>query len=448
MERILVHVSEFGSWVAFGKLKIDLRRIVLQDEEKNSIFQLLEAFGTVHINEPEAYVLVTLKNNWRQYIAKSVKSLNGSIANLDLEAVSSFQALTQDAELRLNSQTERLSIKLAPPEFEDMWRDYQKQFQLQEARESGAVFLSLYSFPERVGLQNIDISDIFLCNLLTRITDYKGERQLESLKESAEYGPTEFGMRISSSFDDNWRKNEKRYINFRKIRTELLFKKSWNDVDFLEFPSLCDSILSFSEESQNILGVNPFAAISYFKFYAEFVLQGNKLNLEAINKHACKLISMGHSQACFNFIFLLGCSIGPEQVSSIRYKLFRDKFPIFYKNKISQSKALLDFNLFKIVVDLESHLVLHQNESSNNLTTSDNSTLNEVTNVSNKLAKLKEINENEINPVNPELNLICSPLKTSLVPGMATENVGLNAEQPIKESPLVIKKPLKTNPSS
>jgi hypothetical protein len=350
MEIILIHVSEFGSWVASSKLNVDLRRVIfVKNNDFNSFSQLLDAYGNIRVSEPEAYIVAILKHEWRQSIQRASISSSGSKASLGLESVFSFQALTGDAQLRLNSQTERLSIKLSPPEFEVLWRDFQSQSQLQQARESGETFLGLYSFPAEVSPSCLAISDLLLSNLLTRINDYKSERTLEGLKGFAEYGPTEFGIRISSAHSEEWRRDDERYIRFRQIRSEKLSKKLWNDVSYLDFPELRNSILSFDSESRSILGVPPLAAVSYFKFYAEFILQGGKLSFEGINKTAAYLLSLGHAEDCFNFIFMLGAVIGPEQVATIKYRSFKDSFSIFNQSRFTKSDEILDLNLFRII---------------------------------------------------------------------------------------------------
>jgi hypothetical protein len=359
METILIHVSEFGSWVGSSRLNIDLQRIIaVNNSDLSSFSRLLDAYGNVRISEPEAYILVRLKNSWRQSIFKASNSFAASKVSLDLEAVLSFQALTLDAELRLNSQTERLSIKLTPPEFETLWRNFQSHSQLQEVRECGAEFLSLYSFTGEIKPSNLEISDLVLSNLLARVTDYKSERKLESLKGLAEYGPTEFGMRISAAYNEEWRNSEERYVKFREIRSKQLTTKSWNDVSPLDFPDLRESILSFDLESRNILGIPPLAAVSYFNFYAEYILQGKRLNLEAIKKTASDMLALELNEDCFNFLYILGCSIGAEQVAAIKYRLFQNKYPVFREGQLSNSHKELDSNLFEIYSSQDVDLIV------------------------------------------------------------------------------------------
>lgn len=349
MESILIHISELGTWVSTSNLNIDLGRIIdVKTGDYKSFMRLLDAYGNIRTSEPEAYIVVRLKNNWRQCTQKASISFAGSKASLGLDSVSSFQALTDDAQVRLNSQTERLSINLSSPEFISLWREFQSQFQLQEARESGASFLSLYTFPDVIEPSLLDISDSLLSGLLARISDYKSERTLEGLKGFAEFGPTEFGMRISSAFSEEWRITDERYVRFRNIRSEKLSKKSWNDTSYLDFSDLRDSIASFDEESRKVIGLPPLAAASYFKFYAEFIMQGNKLNLEGVNKTASSMLSLGYIEDCFNFIFILGSAIGAEQVAAIKYKFFKDRFSVFNQNHFTKSHETLDVNLFKI----------------------------------------------------------------------------------------------------
>lgn len=349
MESVLIHVSEFGTWVACGRLYLDLRRIIeVQEDNFFSFSQMLDAYGNIRLSEPEAYIITRLKSQWRQFIQKPSISFAGSKASLGLESVHSFQALTEDAQLRLNPQTERLSIKLSSPDFETLWRNFQNKSQFEQTRESGLLFLGLYSFPDGVNPKKLEISDLFLEKLLTRVTDYKSERTLESLKGSAEYGPTEFGIRISAEYSEEWRINDERYVKFREIRSKRLSKKSWNESSFLEHSDLLESILSFSEESHKILGIPPLAAISFFKCYTEYVLQGNKLNLDEVNKSASYMLSRGFDNDCFNFIYVVGCAIGFEQVANIRYRFFQDNFLVFDKNLFSKSNEKYDLDIFRI----------------------------------------------------------------------------------------------------
>lgn len=349
METILIHVSEFGSWVSSNRLNIDLRRIIpVKNDDINSFLRLLDGYGNIRTSEPEAYIVARLKNCWRKFILRPSNLFSGAKVALELSAVEEFQALTQDAQLRLNSQTERLSISLSTPEYEIFWREFQSRSQLIEARESGFSFLEIYSFPSKLSAKYLDISDSLLNNLLTRISDYKSERTLEGLKGLAEYGPTEFGMRISSAHDESWRNNDERYVRFRQIRSERLSNKPWNEVCFLEFPDLVDSILSFANESKIILGIPPLAGVSFFKFYAEFILQGRKLNLEGINKEASSMLSLGYEEDCFSFIFMLGAAIGSEHVAAIKYGIFRDSFSVFNQDKFLKANEFRNINLFRV----------------------------------------------------------------------------------------------------
>jgi hypothetical protein len=349
IESVLIHVSEFGSWVTCGKLNLDLRRIVAMKEgDSFSFFQILDAYGNIRLSEPEAYIIASLKDGWRQSIQKPSISFIGSKASLGLDSVLSFHALTRDAQLRLNPQTERLSISLSPPDFETLWQDFQNQSQYHEIRESGLTFLGLYSFPNGTNPRNLEISDLLLKKLLTRVSEYKSERTLESLKGLAEYGPTEFGIRISAEYGDEWRKNDERYKRFREIRFQKLSKKSWNEINYLEFPDLLESILSFDEESRTILGIPPLAAISFFISHAEFVLQGNKLNLDSINRSASYMLSLGYDDDCFNYLYVIGCAIGSEQVAGIKYRYFKENFSVFNKNLSYKSDEKYNEDIFKI----------------------------------------------------------------------------------------------------
>lgn len=330
-------------------MNIELRRIIdVNYDDFNSFLQLIDAFGNVRSSEPEAFLLAKLKKTWRQSIEKAPNSFTGSKVSLDLDSVVSFQAITSDAQIRLNSQSERLSIKLSKPESEDFWRKFQSQSQLQDVRKSGETFLSLYSFPSDSVLSVVDISDPLLTKLLTRISSYDGERMLEKLKGEAEFGPTEFGIRLSSAFNEEWRKKDERYVKFREIRSKLLSKKSWNNVSYLDFPELCDSIRSFDIESRNIIGIPSLAAVSYFQHNAEFTMQGNKLNLKGINKTTTDMLSLGNLEDCLYFLYILGCSIGVENVAAIKYRLSKDNFPVFNQNHLTRSDEIFDKNLFII----------------------------------------------------------------------------------------------------
>ena len=129
MEKLLLHITELASWVSSGRLTVNLSRLIDFSKNNNEYCfrQMLEEFGNVRPGDPEAYVIATLKTNWRSYLIESQNNSKALFQTIELAAVSDIQALTNDSAIRLGSQIERLAIKLTSPKFEILWTDYQKQ---------------------------------------------------------------------------------------------------------------------------------------------------------------------------------------------------------------------------------------------------------------------------------------------------------------------------------
>jgi hypothetical protein len=148
MHKILLHFSEFFTWVSTGYIEINLNRVNNFSFGENSFEMLLDSYDNLKITEPEAYVITTLNPDWGDYI-KVTSSSRASKIGLKIECVMNFQTLTKDAQLRVSPQTERLMVKFSEPEFESFWITYKNKFEFNQIRENGLNFLGLFKFPEK-----------------------------------------------------------------------------------------------------------------------------------------------------------------------------------------------------------------------------------------------------------------------------------------------------------
>jgi hypothetical protein len=375
MDYLLIHISEFALWVTNGTLKINIQRIIFikDEDDSESYLRLLDAFDNVRISEPEAYLIVRLNSNWRGFLSKPQFLFNSTSANLSVESVINFQALTSDSQIRLRSQTERLNIKLAASNFEKDWLKLQRRTKIWEIKNNGSKFLDLFSFPNNEVPVVTSISDELLESLISPITEYEQQRTLEEQKGMASYGPLELGIRLSLFFDSSWLK-EDRYLKFKNLRSEHL-NISWDRKSFLDFPEIINALSLFNEDSQNLLGSDPIACTSFFLHKAIFSNLENQLNMKLIHKDANFMFLNGYKQSCFDFLYLLGCSLESSYLSFTRYILSPEKYN-FIKSEEKSNKRLYNPIFFQIPHIESSSITIFSSSTDSSLNIESSSTSN------------------------------------------------------------------------
>ena len=347
MDLILLHVSEFYTWAATSYLRMDVARVLTINVDSNENVQtLFDSYGHILISEPESYLVATLTADWRHSLLRPARTISGSVSIFPLEAVEEFHALTADARLRLGSQAERLSIVLGETKLEKFWREYQLSEKLAQDHAAGRLFLSLFKFPASseskiTGMHSL--SDESLNELLTRITDYKEEQRLQTVKNTAEYGLYEFGIRLANSFPKEWRSNDIFYARFREVRSRYLEAKSWDSISYLDYPEVVAALVALDDISKKTIGVDPFAGACFFLQRAQYDLSSKRsVDLSSLNRDARKLISIDRLESCFLFLYLVGCNLGLEVVSKIRHYLNPERFATIKPDSINRN--LNDFN--------------------------------------------------------------------------------------------------------
>ncbi len=353
MDLILLHVSEFYTWAANSYLRMDVGRVLTINVDSNENVQtLFDSYGHILISEPESYLVATLTADWRHSLLRPARTTSGSVSVFPLEVVEEFHALTADARLRLGSQAERLSVVLGETKLEQFWRKYQFSEKLAQDHAAGRLFLSLFNFPtspESKFSWMHSLSDERLNELLTRITDYKEEQRLQTVKNTAEYGLYEFGIRLANSFPKEWRSNDICYARFREVRSRYLQAKSWDSISYLDYPEVVAALVALDDISKETIGVDPFAGACFFLQRAQYDLSSKRsVDLSSLNRDARKLISIDRFESCFLFLYLVGCNLGLEVVSRIRYHLNPEKFATIKTESINRNLNDLNADAFDL----------------------------------------------------------------------------------------------------
>lgn len=347
MDLILLHVSEFYSWTATSYLRMDVGRVITINVDSNeSVQTLFDSYGHILISEPESYIVASLTADWRHSLLRPVRTTTGSVSIFPLEVVEDFHALTDDARLRLGSQAERLCVVLGETKFEQFWRKYQLSEKLAQDHAAGRLFINLFNFPASSDFKFSGmhlLSDERLNELLTRITDYKEDQRLQTVKNTAEYGLYEFGIRLANSFPKEWRSNDVGYARFREVRSRYLQAKSWDSISYLDYPEVVASLYALEDISKETIGVEPFAGACFFLQRAKYELSGKRsIDFSSLKSDSKKLISLGRPESCLLFLYIFGCNLGLEKVSKIRYHLNSEKFPTIKSESINRN--FNDFN--------------------------------------------------------------------------------------------------------
>lgn len=353
MDLILLHVSEFYSWTATSFLRMDVGRVLTINVDSNeSVQTLFDSYGHVLISEPESYIVASLTADWRHSLLRPVRTTTGSVSIFPLEVVEDFHALTDDARLRLGSQAERLCVVLGETKFEQFWRKYQLLEKLDQDQLAGRLFINLFNFPPSSDFKLSGMhlfSDKRLNELLTRITDYKEEQRLQTVKNTAEFGLYEFGIRLANSFPKEWRSNDIGYARFREVRSRYLQAKSWDSISYLDYPEVVASLDALVDISKETIGVDPFAGACFFLQRAKYELAGKRsIDLSSLKIDAKKLISLGKPESCLLFLYIFGCNLGLETVSKIRYHLNSEKFPTIKSESINSNFNDLNVDAFDL----------------------------------------------------------------------------------------------------
>jgi|GEM_PF-6782622 len=353
MDLILLHVSEFYSWAATSYLRMDVGRVLTINVDSNENVQtLFDSYGHILISEPESYLVATLTIDWRHSLLRPARTKSGSVSVFPLEVVEEFHALTADARLRLGSQAERLSVVLGETILEQFWRKYQFSEKLAQDRAAGELFLRLFDFPASADSKSSpmrSLSDEILSELLTRITDYKEEQRLQTVKNTAEYGLYEFGIRLAKYFPKEWRSNDICYAKFREVRSRYLQAKSWDSISYLDYSEVVTALVALDDISKETIGVDPFAGACFFLQRAQYDLSGKRsVDLASLNRDARKLISIDRFESCFLFLYLVGCNLGLEVVSKIRYHLNPKKFATIKNESINHNLNDLNVSVFDL----------------------------------------------------------------------------------------------------
>jgi hypothetical protein len=271
-------------------------------------------------------------------------SSRASKIGLKIECVMNFQTLTKDAQLRVSPQTERLMVKFSEPEFESLWIFYKNKFEFNQIRENGLNFLGLFKFPDKPLIPRKHVDDSALTKLLQRLGDHGMERQLEAEKGKSSYGLLEFSIRFSMNFHNEWRKSDERYLRLKELRDSKLSNESWNASSFLDFPEICTALESLNEDSYKFFGADSISLACFFQHRVEFLDNQEKLNLEAIIRDASKMFINEYDDACFNFLYLIGCLIGPEKVVELKYFHTNTKY-LFINADKTKGNSLIDFSI-------------------------------------------------------------------------------------------------------
>ena len=353
MDLTLLHVSEFYSWAATSYLRMDVGRVLTINLDSNENVQtLFDSYGHILISEPESYLVATLTADWRHSLLRPARTTSGSVSVFPLEVVEEFHALTDDARLRLGSQTERLSVVLGDTKLEQFWRKYQISEKLAQDHAAGRVFLSLFKFPASSeskfsGMRSLSVER--LNELLTRITDYNDDKRLQTVKQTAEYGLFEFGIRLANSFAKEWRSNDIGYARFREVRSRYLKDKSWDSVSYLDYSEVVASLVALDDLAKETIGVDPFAGACFFLNRAKYELSGRRsVDFASLTSDAKKLISLDRPESCLQFLYLVGCNLGLEVVSKIRYHLNAEKFPTIKSESINRNLNDLNAHAFDL----------------------------------------------------------------------------------------------------
>jgi hypothetical protein len=353
MDLILLHVSEFYSWTATSYLRMDVGRVLTINVDSNeSVQTLFDSYGHILISEPESYIVASLTADWRHSLLRPVRTTTGSVSIFPLEVVEDFHALTDDARLRLGSQAERLCVVLGETKFEQFWRKYQLSEKLAQDQSAGRLFTNLFNFPSSSDFKLSGmhlLRDERLNELLTRITDYKEEQRLQTVKNTAEYGLYEFGIRLANSFPKEWRSNDIGYARFREVRSRYLQAKSWDSISYLDYPEVVASLDALEDISKETIGVDPFAGACFFLQRVKYELSGKRsIDFSSLKSDAKKLISLGKPESCLLFLYIFGCNLGLETVSKIRYHLNSEKFPTIKSDSINRNFNDLNVDAFDL----------------------------------------------------------------------------------------------------
>ena len=355
MDLILLHVSEFYSWAATSYLRMDVGRVLTINVDSNENVQtLFDSYGHILISEPESYIVATLVADWRRSLLRPARTTSGAVSVFPLEVVEEFHALTDDARLRLGSQAERLSVVLGETKLEQFWRKYQNSEKLAQDHAAGRLFLSLFNFPASSdgkfnGMRSL--SDERLNELLTRITDYKEEQRLQTVKNTAEYGLYEFGIRLANSFPKEWLTSNPSYANFRTVRSKYLAGKSWDSTSYLDFSEIIEALFALEPNAKENIGVDPFSAACFFLHRAKYDLSGRRsIDFSLVRSDARKLIAIDRPESCVLFLYLVGCNLGLEVVSKIGYHLNPEKFSTIKTESINRNLNDLNADAFDLTI--------------------------------------------------------------------------------------------------
>lgn len=353
MDLILLHVSEFYSWTASSYLRMDVGRVLTINVDSNeSVQTLFDSYGHISISEPESYIVVSLAADWRHSLLRPARATTGSVSVFPLEVVKEFHALTDDARLRLGSQAERLCVVLGETNFEQYWCNYQLSEKIAQDHTAGRYFLNLFNFPASSDFKFSgmhSLSDEKLHEMLTRITDYKEEKHLQNVKNTAEYGLYEFGIRLANSFPKEWRSIDTSYARFREVRSRYLHGKSWDSISYLDYPEVVASLDALEVISIKTIGVDPLAGACFFLQRAQFELSSKRsIDFSLLKRDAKKLIFLGRPKSCLLFLYLFGCNLGLEIVSKIRYRLNSEKFLTIKSESINSIFIDLNFDSFDL----------------------------------------------------------------------------------------------------
>lgn len=349
MEKLLIHITELASWVSYGRLKINLSRLInfTSNSEEYCFRQMLEEFGNVRTGDPEAYVITTLDNNWREYIKEPHNPYRALFQTIDLRAVNDIQPLTRDSAIRLGSQIERLAVKLSSPDFENIWIDYQKKIKFEEAREGGKDFINLFTFPDCVKNNIASFDDSQIEAIYRNVFSMEAQKILEECKGTSEYGLMEFMISLSSTQTNEWRDSNEDYLLLKSERKNFLSKQNWNKVSFLENEKIITLVQKFDELSLEKLSFDSVSLISFYKHRAEFILNNQKINFISLKKDIELMLSLEFEESIFTLLNLLGIFVGLENLMYIKHNLHNNKYSIF------EAKEDKEFDPQNFVIALE-----------------------------------------------------------------------------------------------